>query len=598
MPRAVAGLPLILALGGLLSPTWSAARTWTLGVLAPRGDKTSEARWASTADYLSTELPDAAFRLKPCSLQEMEAALARGALDFVLTNPGHYVELEDRFGISRIATLKNLRQGRPYTVFGAVIFTRADRTDIHTLRDLRGKSLAAVSDSAFGGFQMAWRELKAAGVDPFEELARLDFTGFPQDGIVYKVRSGEVDAGTVRTDLLEQMADQGQIKLSEFRVLNPMHSADFPFQHSTQRYPEWAFAKARGTPEAVARAVAVVLLRMPGDHPAARAGRYAGWTVPLDYGPVRQLFRELDIGPYRHSADWEPMRLLREYWYVFVLAALTILFGLFHVIRVERLVVVRTRELSAINRALEAEIAEREKVENQTRTLLQEKRFLARKCMAVQEDERRHLARELHDELGQCITAIQADAETIHELSRGRDHRLSASAEAIRQVSSQIYEVVHNMMERLRPSILDDLGLADTLRGEVDAWQARYPETRYELMIRGDLSGLDERVNISVYRIVQECLTNVAKHAAARRVRLDLGVIREAEGEWLDLRVDDDGVGLGRASVSRGLGLIGIRERVEALEGTFELVSAPGTGTRIAVCIPVRREVKRQARTG
>jgi len=557
------------------------------GCSCPRGEEAGETRWAPTAEYLSAQLGDADFRLVPCSLQEMEAALERGELDFVLTNPGHYVELEHRFGISRIATLKNLRQGRPYTVFGAVIFTRADRTDIRSLRDLKGKSLAAVSERAFGGFEMAWRELQAVGIDPFEDLARLDFVGFPQDGIVYKVRNGEVDAGTVRTDILEEMARQGLTELSEFRVLNPMSSEEFPFQLSTRLYPEWAFSKARRTPEAFARAVAVALLSMPDDHPAALAGRYAGWTVPLDYGPVRELFRELNIGPYQRPPEWKLTRLARAYWWVFVLAGLTILFGVVHIVHANRLVVLRTRELSAINRALESEIAEREKVERQTHALLQEKRFLARKCMVVQEDERRHLARELHDELGQCITAIQADAEIIQELSRGHDDRLIVSAAAIQDVASRIYEVVHKLIERLRPSILDDLGLADTLRAEVDAWQARRPETDYELTIQGDLSLLDERLNISLFRIVQECLTNIAKHAAARQVNLDLKVTHEADGAWVELRVDDDGVGLEQTSVSSGLGLIGIRERAEALDGTFELVSAPGAGARIRVRMPV-----------
>ncbi|MGD2083348.1 MAG: PhnD/SsuA/transferrin family substrate-binding protein [Chromatiales bacterium] len=584
--RGIALASLLLALMPCAAGARAEQADLTIGVLAHRGDETSEKRWEPTAEYLSGRLPGTSFRLLPCDLEEMSEALARGELDFVLTNPGHYVELEHRYGISRIATLKNLRHGRAYKMFGAVIFARADRADIRSLRDLRGKSFAAVSQGAFGGFQMAWRELREAGVDPFHDLSRLELTGFPQDAIVRLVQAGKVDAGTVRTDILEQMERQGEIRLGDFHVLNPLISEDFPFRHSTRLYPEWAFAKAKPTADEVASPVAVALLQLPADHPAAQAGNYAGWTVPLSYQPVHELFRELQIGPYLVFENGGLLRVVRKYWYLFALILITSLFAVFHAIRVERLVKRRTAELSQTNRALATEITERERAERHTYTLLREKRFLAQKCMAVQEDERRYLARELHDELGQCITAMQADAQTIQGLCEG-DPRLTASARAIQQLSSRIYEVVHSMMQRLRPSTLDDLGLVETLRQEVDACRVRYPATRYELRTRGDLRRLGERINISLYRIVQECLTNVAKHASAGSVLLELTADLGRGGRLIRLIVQDDGVGMDPASVGSGLGLIGIRERVEALDGQFDLAAAPGRGVRIALTLPL-----------
>ena len=226
----------------------------------------------------------------------------------------------------------------------------------------------------------------------------------------------------------------------------------------------------------------------------------------------------------------------------------------------------------------------------QTRTLLQEKRFLARKCMAVQEDERRHLARELHDELGQCITAIQADAETIQELSHGRDTRLSASAHAIQEVAVRIYGVVHNLMERLRPSALDHLGLGDTLREEIRNWQARCPDIHYRLNLDGELEQLGEQLNISLYRIVQESLTNIAKYAQARRVEVNVRLTGDTGDGEVVLEVIDDGIGMDPAAAGRGLGLIGMRERVEALGGNFRFESAPGAGLRLQASLPARGE--------
>jgi len=148
------------------------------------------------------------FKLLPLDLHEMNDALVRGDIDFILTNPGNYVELEARHGITRIATLRNVRQGRAYVEFGAVIFARAERTDIRKLSDLKHASFAAVDTNAFGGFEMAWRELAEAGLDPFREFRELKFVGFPQDEVVYQVRDGKADAGTVRTDVLERMANR------------------------------------------------------------------------------------------------------------------------------------------------------------------------------------------------------------------------------------------------------------------------------------------------------------------------------------------------------------------------------------------------------
>ncbi len=105
-------------------------------------------------------------------------------------------------------------------VLGVVIFTRSDRGGIRNLPDLEGKSLMAVKPMGFGGFLMAWRELREAGVDPFEDLSSLQFSGFPQDAVVYAVRDGTVDAGTFRTESLESLAAVGKVELSDSRILN------------------------------------------------------------------------------------------------------------------------------------------------------------------------------------------------------------------------------------------------------------------------------------------------------------------------------------------------------------------------------------------
>ncbi len=239
------------------------------------------------------------------------------------------------------------------------------------------------------------------------------------------------------------------------------------------------------------------------------------------------------------------------------------------------------------------DITERKRAENECRNLLEGNRFLIHKSLAVQEEERRHLARELHDELGQCMTAIQADAELIHELSGRQDARVAASANAIMSVSSRMYNVVHSMMRRLRPTVLDDLGLIAALEEAIKDWQARHPDIRCEFVTGGDLDDLGEPVNISLYRIVQEGLTNVARHAGATRIGIHLDCRRPDRGaeRRVTLTIEDDGCGMDTAQPGRGLGLIGMRERVEALRGTLSLQSGPGKGVAINVSIPLTAEL-------
>ena len=164
-----------------------------IAVLAHRGEEMAVSAWQPTAAYLTRAVPGHRFVIVPLMNATLPPAVADGRVDFVITNPGSYAGLEAGYGVTRMLTLRNLRQGKPYTRFGAVIFTRADRADIDTLADLRGKSFMGVRRGAFGGYQMAWRELKAAGLNPDRDFAPLEFGGLPQDNIVYAVRDRRID---------------------------------------------------------------------------------------------------------------------------------------------------------------------------------------------------------------------------------------------------------------------------------------------------------------------------------------------------------------------------------------------------------------------
>ncbi|WP_462320004.1 PhnD/SsuA/transferrin family substrate-binding protein [Halochromatium sp.] len=311
-----------------------------IGVLSHRGDRVTQLQWGPTADYLTQALPRHCFRILPLAFDEVEGAVARGRIHFLLANPAMYVDLEVRHRISRIATMRNGSGEQARNRFGGVIFSRVDRGDISRLSDLRGKRVLAVDPHSLGGFLMQLEVLRRAGIEAPRSLAALDFAGI-HDAVVLAVRDGRADVGMVRTDILERMANQGAIRLSDFRVLAPRTMAEFPLLLSTPLYPEWPFSTLQSTPSWLAQQVAVALLQMPPDEPAALAGGYSGWSVPLDYQPVHQLLQALHRPPYDQPEAFTLGDALQRYWPGVLLGVLALL-----------LLLVLTGRLQALNARL------------------------------------------------------------------------------------------------------------------------------------------------------------------------------------------------------------------------------------------------------
>jgi len=343
----------LLLVGLLLIPLYSYSmdKQVSIGVLAFRGEQKALQRWSATAEYLNKRVTGYKFNIVPLNLKQLRLFTQEGKLDFVLTNTGHYVELEALYGVTRIATINNLRQGRSYTRFGAVIIVKADRDDIQSLVDLKGKSFAGVKKGAFGGFQMAWREFKDAGLDPFTDFSSLNFIGFPQDDIVHAVLNGTVDSGTVRTDILERMAAEGQINIKLINVLNQQQTPGFPFLHSTRLYPEWPFAQTRNTDPLLAKKVAVSLLQLNEKHVASVKGKNAGWSVPMNYQIVHEMFKELHVVPYADYGDVTLFAAIKKIWYWIAMALLLIGFSVFYISRMrsEAVLTVAKEQAEAAN---------------------------------------------------------------------------------------------------------------------------------------------------------------------------------------------------------------------------------------------------------
>ena len=263
-----------------------------IGVLAFRGAQTTIAYWQPLADYLTSSIPDRRFELVPLTLISATQQIENKRIDFFITNPGHYVTLAERYGLSALSTRERLARdtGDNLLEFGSVIFVRKN-SPISAISDLKGRRLAAVSPDAFGGFQIAWNEMQAQGIDAFRDLEAIRYMGFPQDAIVSAVLDSEVDAGVVRSGLLELLADEGRLSLDDVRVLNANTQFDYPHRLSSRLFPEWPFASLPGIDKTLREQVLQSLLNTQ-DPKIAGAYRLPDiWSAPLSYSEVRTLIR-------------------------------------------------------------------------------------------------------------------------------------------------------------------------------------------------------------------------------------------------------------------------------------------------------------------
>ncbi|MDP2158105.1 MAG: PhnD/SsuA/transferrin family substrate-binding protein, partial [Nitrospirota bacterium] len=342
-------------------PASQASPSIRIGVLAYKGKDVALRMWEPTGTYLQKKMPGFLFEIIPLTFHEIDNAVRNNEIDFVIANSSIYVALEARHGVTRIATMKNRGFKGSSTVFGGTIFCRAGREDLKTLTDIKGKTFLAVDETSLGGWQAAWREFNAAGIEPYKDFKGLSFSD-NHESVVYAVRDGKADAGTVRTDTLERMAEDGKIALNEFQVINRRTGNDFPFLLSTRLYPEWPMARIEKTSEEIARKVAIALLNMPSDSDAAAASKTYGWTIPFDYHSVHDLLKELRLEPYKDYGKVTLAQSLRQYWYVpvlFVLALTIMTIIILHILKLNRHILTAKKEAEDSRNSLEQQVIAR-----------------------------------------------------------------------------------------------------------------------------------------------------------------------------------------------------------------------------------------------
>jgi len=466
-----------------------------VAVLADKGIESAEQEWAHVFDWLNRSMPGRSFVFVGLDHPELRQAVNDRSVNFVITNAGNYSELGYSNGITRIATLDSPLALSPTLAVGSAIVARAD-SGLTQLADLKGKHLLAASSEAFCCYQIAARELVLAGIEPERDLGRLEFMGFPIQSIALAVQNGKADAGIIKTCLLEQMIEQGEIRPQELRVLSPIEVPGFPCQTSSRLYPDWPFATLTHTSAELSRKVAIALLEMP------RTPQGYRWTIPAHYVVVDELFRDLKLGHYANLQQETLEALVRRHRIALLVVAFLILFWIIHTIRVDYLVSRRTRELKQMHE-------EKQRMTEAMRARQNDLDHAGRLAVLG------GMASAIAHELRQPLAAIA-------NFARGMDRRIVAGRLEPAALQEGCQEIVQQSaradatIEKIRNfarkggSVVQSVNLASFVKEAADLFSVAHPEARINW---NDMNNLgDARVMADPIQI-QQVTFNLLKNA-------------------------------------------------------------------------------------
>jgi PAS domain S-box-containing protein len=323
-------------LSATADPTVNTKKTAKFAILAVRPKPETEARWQPLIDYLNKANPDRQLELLALTYPDLESAIREKRVDFVLTQPGHYIMLTQREGLlSPLATLVETQAGKPVAALGGVILARRDEKNIQNLADLAGKRIATSSTESLGSYQAQAYELMLRGIDLSSD-AKIIETGQPQDRAIQQLLDGQVDAAFVRTGLIEAMTKERKLDIDRLRVINAIED-DFPLAHSTRLYPQWALAAMPWADQGFARKFAADILTLPHDGEVARAAHIHGFAIPGDYRPVEEMLRYLRLPPFEAGPSVTVSDIVKQYGQAIAIVGLALAGGLvFFVIKLFR----------------------------------------------------------------------------------------------------------------------------------------------------------------------------------------------------------------------------------------------------------------------
>jgi diguanylate cyclase (GGDEF)-like protein/PAS domain S-box-containing protein len=295
-----------------------------IGILAYRPKAETLARWKPLESYFNKKIPQRKFNIETFTLSDLSNAVATRQIDFVLTNPGHYIQLKEQYNLSSpLASLIKQTKQHTLSAFAGVIFTLATRSDITQLKDLQNQRIAATKTVSLGGYQMQSFALYQAGL-PLPKPEQLIITGMPHDNVVDAVLNGQADVGFIRTGVLEALQQERNLNLSLFKIINKQNIPSFPYLLSTRLYPEWPIAALPHTNSELAAHFTAALLLFH-DHDEKING-VKGFNIPMDYSPVENFLRTLRAPPFDTAPGFTLLDIWQRYKLAIITATLSLLF--------------------------------------------------------------------------------------------------------------------------------------------------------------------------------------------------------------------------------------------------------------------------------
>lgn len=492
--RAVAGLLVAAAgtrpgvAGATEAPTGAPVR---LGVLSVVDDGETQRTWQPLLQALAAQLPARRWTMQAYDLPGLAQAVADRRIDFVVTNPGQYVVLEARHGVTRIATQagsEGAGHEDPAHAVGSAVIMRANTAAPAGWDGLRGRRVAAVSEQAFGGYQVAAALWLGEGVDAEAGDVQRVFTGSPMFRVAQAVLRGDAEVGIVRTCLLEQWLREGRVPAGALQVIGERPAGSLPCRTSSPLYPGWAFAALAETPPALSREVLMGLLALPADDGGLR------WSVPADYQRVHEVLRVLQVEPYDFLRETRWQALARRYWWLPAGLLTLALLGLVYTLRVEVLVKRRTAELTR-------SLAERDRLTHQLEQEHEAMDHLARLSILGE------LSATLGHELNQPLATIANYAASVQRRAARQTLAPQALQQALSDIAgqaeraAQVLEGIRELARRRAPQRepLGAVELASRAIALFRGMQNQPPEVRLErapeaqdLRVRGDARQLHQ----------------------------------------------------------------------------------------------------------
>jgi diguanylate cyclase (GGDEF)-like protein len=284
--------------------------------LANRGATVDYAEYETMAQALSQKSLTYNYKILPITFSNINSAIEKKEVDFIITNPSFYVELEFKFGIMRIATLLDSHDD-DYSMpkFGGVLFASSKNSEIRTIEDIKNSQIVAVDENSFGGYVALWYELLYE--HDIDISKKVIFTK-SHDKVVEQILVESDKVGIVRTDIIERMANKGVLKYDDIRIISPKTYPNFPFFISTKLYPEWAFAALPSTSLEKAEETLIGLLNLN------KAESSLLWTIPLDYGKIHEVHKYLKLPPY--DIPFSIQDFIQVYYYQIIIGVITLIF--------------------------------------------------------------------------------------------------------------------------------------------------------------------------------------------------------------------------------------------------------------------------------